>query len=74
MTEICGGADGGDFRISDYGFGGIGYAAGEGGICGLGMKNRGTRNEEENEQGGKSVHVPYWIVGQKALSSIKTLQ
>ena len=57
MTEICGGANSGDFRISDYGFRGIGYAAGEGGICGLGVKNQGRRNEEESEQGGDSAHI-----------------
>jgi hypothetical protein len=57
MTKICGGADGGDFRISDHGFGGIGYAACEGGVCGLGVKNRDMRDEEEYEQGRESAHI-----------------
>src|ERR1700730_534651 len=48
---ICGWADSGDFCIGDEGFGGIVYAAGDGGVCGLGTKNRRRRKEEEQQEG-----------------------
>src|SRR6267154_2506860 len=57
MTKISGDADGGDFRISDHGFRGIGYAPREGGVCRLGVKNRDTPDEEEYEQGDESTHI-----------------
>ncbi len=49
VTDICTGADGGDFGAGDQGFGWIGDAAGEGGACGLGARKRREPNQEERE-------------------------
>jgi hypothetical protein len=44
VMDICAGVDCGDFGTGDQGFGGIGDAAGEGSICGLGAKNGSKGN------------------------------
>ncbi len=56
IPDIRASADGGDFRIGDQAFGGIGDAAREGGICGLGAKDREIGNEEEDDESGDPAH------------------
>jgi len=42
--------------------GGIGDAASEGGVCGLGAKGRRRRKKEEEQEGGDSAHVLHLVL------------
>jgi hypothetical protein len=55
---ICGGVDGDEFSVRNWGFGGIADAAVEGGVCGLGATNRGKGNKEEARSAGP---VRMWL-------------